>query len=123
MYPASFLNLRPLPMPLRRLLVGKTTMKYLLFVEMPAEELEPDRKIVLRESAGDRDPGDARKVHADRENVRQIHLERVGGFFPYLERRSRGGRRGNDVDRLERLVEVLLDKRPHLLSLFVIGLV
>ena len=75
------------------------------------------------ESARKADPRDARDVARHREDVAQIHLQRIAGLFAGFERRRRAGRAENHVALLERLVEVALDQRAHLQGLHVIRVV
>ena len=84
--------------------------------EVRADELRADREVLAlgrHDAARDDEPRDAGEVEGAREDVAQVHLERVVHLLAELERRGRGGRAEQDVARLERLVEVLLEQRPH----------
>ena len=61
--------------------------------------------------------GQSRQVRADREHVRQIHLQRIVGLFAEPERRYRARRHRHDVDLFERVLVVLPQQRPDLLRL------
>ena len=83
---------------------------------------KPDRQ-ALRQAARDgqaRQPGHARR---DRQQVVQVHRERVGDLRAELERDRRARRRDDHVEPLEQLVVLALDHRAHLLRLPVVRVV
>src|SRR2546427_7186704 len=86
------------------------------------DDLQPDRQ-ALGEAAGDRDPGKPGDVHRQREDVVEVHRERVVHFRADLERDRRRGRRHQRVHLLEDAVVLTLDQRPDLLRLDVVGVV
>ena len=73
--------------------------------------------------AGTEMPGQPGQVHRHREDVVQIHRDRIGGLLADAEGRARRRRRQQHVALLERLVEIALDQRAHLLRPGVIGVV
>src|SRR3990172_1730919 len=71
--------------PVCRLLVGVCHLEDGRLVEGLPDELEPDRQASPCEPARDRHAGQARQVGGDREDVREVHLERVLGLLPNPE--------------------------------------
>ena len=75
------------------------------FVEHPADQLEADRQAIrsrarrVDEPARHADRRQSREVGAHREDVGEIHLQRVVGLLAEPERRNRAGRHRDDVDR------------------------
>src|SRR3990170_282387 len=110
-------------MPVCRLLIGVRHFEDGGLIERLADELESDRQPGLGEPAGDGDAREARQVDRDREDVREVHLERVLGLLPELERRRRLGGGGDHLTPFEGLLEVPPDQRPNLLRLEIVGVV
>ncbi len=65
----------------------------------------------------DADSANAREAcTVNRENVGQIHLQRVVGFFPDLERRRRRGRRDDGIHGFKRLEKIIADQSAGLFA-------
>ena len=79
-------------MPVGRVFVGRGDAGTAALVERPADELQPDRQAVAIEAAGHRHARQAGQVDRDRQDVRQVHLERIAGARADRERRARRGR-------------------------------
>src|SRR5574341_59501 len=109
--------------PVCYLLVGMRHLEDGRLVEGLPDELEPDRQASFCEPTRDRHAGQARQIDRDREDVREVHLERVLGLLPNLECRRRRGGRGNHLTPFERMLEISADQRSHLLRLEVVGVV
>src|SRR3990170_9051013 len=77
--------------PVCRLLVSVGHLEDGRLVEGLPDELKSDRQPSLCEPTRDRHAGQARQVDGDREDVREVHLERVLGLLPNLERGRRRG--------------------------------
>ena len=71
--------------------------------------------------ARDREAGQAREVHGQREEVARVHRERIVDERPDLERDGRRGRADEHVARLEDAREVARDQRAHALRLAVVA--
>ena len=67
--------------------------------------------------------GKSGEIQRDREDIGEIHGERIVGFLADLERRRRRDGREHHVNFFERLVEILLDERPHALGFFIVGVI
>src|SRR5688572_29948567 len=104
-------------MPIGRLFVSVGEIQDGRFAEWFAEQLESYGQLrIFREAAWDTNAADSSKIAGDREDIRQIHLQRVSGFFAYLERGGWGGGGYDGVDFFESLDEVVADQRAHFLS-------
>src|SRR5439155_15279756 len=113
---------RPPLAPRRRLLIRIGGPQDARLVQGSADELEADREPRGAESARHRDRGKPRHVRRDREDVVQVHRERVC-FLPVLEGHVRRHGRHDQVHATERGVEVAAYECPHLLGAPVIRLV
>ena len=71
-----------------RLLVGVAGAEQRRLVERPAQELQADGQ-AAHEAAGHRQPGHAGQVGGHREDVGQVHLQRIVGLLAEPERRRR----------------------------------
>ena len=78
------------------------------------DNLEPDRQAVVINADRNACRGYAGQVDWHRENVFQIHGQRVGGVQSERKGRCRRSRPDHGIDVLERGVEVLLDLAAHL---------
>src|SRR5262245_16625342 len=120
-------------MPVRALLISVRDFQNRFLAERLPEQLQPNRKFRVpsarfqvggrSEAAWDADAANACKVAGNREDVAQIHLQWIIGFFADLECSSRCRRRDNSIDLLERSQEILADERTNFLSAQVIGVV
>ncbi len=90
--------------------------------ELRAEDLQADGEPV-RQAARNREPRQPGHVRRDREHVREVHGQRVLGLLPEAERHRRRRRAEEHVEVLEGGGELVLDHRPHLLRLAVVGVV
>ena len=66
------------------------------------------------------DPG---QIGGDRENIGQIHVQRIGRALTEFEGRLGRSRRNERIHFLESARKILPDKRPHFLRPHIIGLV
>src|SRR5262249_57601745 len=83
-------------------------------VEEPAQELASERQPRPREARGERQPGNAREVRGDGEDVGQVHLQRLADLLAELEGRRGDGRHREQIALADRLLEVPADERPCL---------
>ena len=92
--------------------------------ELGPDQLEPDRQAVSERPQGIERPGSPAMLARDREDVAEVHRERVGRLRAELERDGRRGRRrrGRRTARTPSRCS-LLDQRADLLRLPVVGLV
>src|SRR5512143_2451523 len=96
--------------PVRRLLETVRDLEDPRLGEVVALELQADREPAAVEPAGNRQRRCAGQVRGDREDVVQVHLDRVVGLRAELERR-RGRRRAHDhVAARPRVAEALRDE-------------
>ena len=84
-------------------------------VEAPSNQLQPDRQPAGGQPARHRQRRQPGQRRAHREDVRQVHLERVVEPFAQRERRGRRRRQRDHVHPFERAVEVPPDQRAALL--------
>src|SRR4026209_2662000 len=114
-------------MPVGALFVGVRNLKNARFTQRFSEELQSDRQhfsaLGFGKSTGNTDPANSGEVRCIRENIRQIHLQRVGRFFAQLERRAGRRWRNDGFYFLKRAHEILTDELTHLLSTQIIGIV
>ena len=104
------------------LLDREAGVEHHLLVELVADQVQAERQALPVEPARDAHRRQAGEARRDREHVVQIHRQRVGRLADAERGRGRG--RGQDhVALLERLAEILLDQRAHLLRLGEIGVV
>src|SRR3972149_960462 len=94
--------------PGRGLLVGVGRAQQRGLVERFADQLEPDGEPALGEAARQREAREPRQVHRDREDVAEVHLERVL-LLAELEGDVGGGGGGVRAPPLDSLPEV----QPH----------
>src|SRR5258707_11323664 len=93
-----------------------------LFVQGFADDLQTYGE-AIHHAGWDADAGEARKAGGNGEQVIQVHRQWVLRLGTERERDVRRRRADHGVERLEDLVEVLLDQRADLLRLEVIGVV
>src|SRR2546426_3300265 len=86
----------------------------LRLVEGTTDELEPDREIRPCRPRGEGERGRTGERGRDREDVVQVHRERVVHLLAELEGGRRRRREEDRVDARERVVEILPDQRAHL---------
>src|SRR5580704_4435463 len=103
--------------------VGVADTEHDFLAERRADDLQSDRQTGPIIAAWYRHSRQSREVHRNRENVREIHRQRVVGFFAKLERGGRRDRRHHDVAGFERALEVAPNQRTDLLTLQIIGVV
>ncbi len=90
---------------------------------MATHDLQTDGQTVVRETAGDRNPRDARQVGGQGENIRQIHGQRiVKGFADGVCRCGRH-RGDNRIAGCKCRLKIVLDQRANLGSLAVVCIV
>src|SRR6266446_5125676 len=106
-----------------RLFVVVRDLQQHRFLKMICAKLHADRKSFGVDSAWNRYSRKTCEITRDRENVRQIHRERVGGLFTDLERDGRAGWGQNDIDALESLLEVLKNESPDFECLEIVRIV
>ncbi len=94
-----------------------------LLVKVSAQKLQAHRETLPTETTGNRNTRDARHVHRDCEDIHQIHLKGIFRFLSDPKCRRRGRRGENDIGIIEGVVEILLNERPHLGRLLVVGLI
>ena len=82
------------------------------FTKMGCDNLPAHRQSACA-SNRQRHRGNACKVGRHGEDVAQVHLKRVIGFFAKFEGGRRRRRRGDDVAFFKRLLEVALDEGPN----------
>ena len=73
------------------MLVGIGHPEDLLLPEMVGQNLQADGQPLLAETARKRKPWEAGQIARDREDVREVHLQRIIHLLPQFEGR-RGGR-------------------------------
>ena len=71
-----------------------------LLVERPADQLQPQRQALGVEAGRHGDARQAGHVHRHRENVVQVHLDRIGGHVLVGDAEG-GGRRRRRQDRVD----------------------
>ena len=79
-------------MPFGTLLVSVRNLQDARFIQRFAEQLQSDRQLFpvqLRKSAWQTDSADAGEIARVRENVREVHLQRIGRALTEFERRGR----------------------------------
>ena len=103
--------------PVVRLLVGVGDGEEVGFREGLTDELHADRQSALADSAGQAHSGQSGQVDVDGEDVAQIHLDRIVGLLADLEGGEGRGRRHQEVDFLEGVLEITADQGANLLSL------
>src|SRR5437867_2589234 len=119
-----------LPPPRRREAAGRllhdlAEREQRLLVEWTADQLQAERQ-ALRVLAGRHgDARQARHVHRHRENIVEVHLDRIGAaLFADAEGRRRRRRRQDRADALgEAILKILLDQGADFLRAQVIGVV
>ena len=93
-----------------------------LLAEGFAQQLEADWQFrIFRETAGQAQAADARQIAGDGENVREIHLQGVVGFFPQFKCRGRGSRRDDGIDFLECFQKVPANQCADFLGAQIVG--
>ena len=107
---------RRAPVEADRLLERVRGVEDAVLAERRAGELEAGRQ-ALAEPVRDRDRRDAGEAHRHRAVVVEVHRQRVGGLGAELEGDAGRGRRDDEVEARERLVEVVGDHRADLLRL------
>src|SRR5574341_208146 len=112
---------RSLPrLPLGGALVSGCRAQNRGFRERLTDHLEADRQAVRRKPARQRHRGHTRQVDGNREDIREVHLQRVLRLFADSERGRGRGRRDDHVHPLEGSIEVSLDQRAHALRLGIV---
>src|SRR3954468_8076849 len=103
-------------MPIRRLIVSMRNLQNRLFAEWLAEKLQANWQLrILRKSARQAETAYAGEVARNREDVGEIHLHRVVGFFAGFERGRRRGGRDDGIHLLEGFQKILPDQRANFL--------
>ena len=110
-------------MPVGRLLEPVRDVQHRRLGEIVALDLQPDRQAVAVEAAGDRHGRRAREVRGHREDVVQVHRDRIVGLGADRKRRRRRGRTHDHVAASVRAAKVVGDQAAHLLRLQVIRVV
>src|SRR5438128_12079452 len=76
-----------------------------------------------RESTGQTDSANTGQISGIRENIREIHLQRIGGALSEFERCHRRSRRNERIDLFKRLGEILANQLAHFLRAQIISVV
>ena len=106
----------------RRLVSARPARKQGGFVEGRPRNCRPTGRPATKPH-GHREPGDAREVGGHREDVGQVHLQRVVGLLAQPEGGRGRGRRRDHVARREGGLEIAPDQGADLLGAQVVGVV
>ena len=110
--------------PVRRLLVGVGgPQQCVSSANAPPISCKPMGSPARSKPQGSDSPQMPARFSEQREDVGQVHLQRVVGLLADLERRRRGGRADRSHRPRPTRLEILLDQRAHLLRLQVVGVV
>ena len=90
---------------------------------MTGQKLHADRQPGGGKSARHGDARNPGQIGRDRENIGQIHLQRIVRFLADFKRGRRRGGREDHIAFLEGFVKVAADERPHLRGFAVVGVV
>src|SRR5687767_8378556 len=94
-----------------------------LLVERLGDELQPERRALPGQPRRHRNARQPGHIDRHREDVLQVHRDRVARLLAERKGWRRRRWRQHDVDLAPGLVEVALDERAHLLRLEVVGVV
>ena len=90
---------------------------------MTGQKLHTDRQSGGGESARHGDAGNSGQVCRDRENIGQIHLQRIIRFLADFKRGRRRGGCENHIAFLKGFVKIPADERPHLRGFAVVSVI
>ena len=98
-------------------------LKQRRLIERLTDQLQAEWRSLLRQSGRHRDPRKAGHVDRYRQDILQVHSDRIASFLALRKGRRRCRRRQDQIDLIPGLVEILLDQLAHFLCLEVVGIV
>src|SRR5215831_20589709 len=110
-------------MKVRHRLKGCTNLQEHILAERRRNDLQSNGQLLACKPTGHRERWQARQVHRNGEDIREVHLQRVSEALPETKRRGRRDRRQQGVTLRKGALKILPEERTQLLCLFVIGVV